>query len=91
MAVRMKPAGSLSPGMMNFAMTPAMNPITTVHRMLTFLPFLYHVNERDGRRAFSKQKAAASKTFPDQGTVVDALAVENSKLDAKLKKICRGC
>lgn len=39
----------------------------------------------------SKQKAAASKTFPDQGTVVDALAVENEKLGAKLKKICRGC
>ena len=38
----------------------------------------------------AKQKAAASNT-PDQGTVVDALAVENSKLDAKLKKICRGC
>ena len=39
----------------------------------------------------SKQKAAASKASPDQGTVVDALAVENTKLDAKLKKICRGC
>ena len=39
----------------------------------------------------SKQKAAASNASPDQGTVVDALAVENSKLDAKLKKICRGC
>jgi len=39
----------------------------------------------------SKQKAAASKTSPDQGTVVDALAVENEKLGAKLKKICRGC
>ena len=39
----------------------------------------------------SKQKAAASNTSPDQGTIVDALAVENSKLDAKLKKICRGC
>lgn len=39
----------------------------------------------------SKQKAAASKTSPDQRTIVDALAVENSKLDAKLKKICRGC
>jgi hypothetical protein len=38
----------------------------------------------------AKQKAAASNT-PDQGTVVDALAVENAKLDAKLKKICRGC
>src|SRR5712672_2509763 len=39
----------------------------------------------------SKQKKAVSGTSPDQGAVVDALAVENSKLDAKLKKICRGC
>jgi hypothetical protein len=39
----------------------------------------------------SKNKAVASDTPPDQGTVVDALAVENTKLDAKLKKICRGC
>jgi hypothetical protein len=39
----------------------------------------------------TKQKAAATTASPDQGTVVDALAVENAKLDAKLKKICRGC
>ncbi len=37
----------------------------------------------------SKQKAAAPDTSPNQ--VVDALAVENAKLDAKLKRICRGC
>jgi len=37
-------------------------------------------------------KAAASKAPADQqGTVVDKLAVENSKLDAKIKTICRGC
>jgi hypothetical protein len=36
-------------------------------------------------------KPAASDTPPDQGQVVDMLAVENSKLDAKLKTICRGC
>ena len=37
-------------------------------------------------------KATASKTPSDaQGTVVDMLAVENSKLDAKIKSICRGC
>jgi hypothetical protein len=36
-------------------------------------------------------KPAASGTPPDQGQVVDLLAVENSKLDAKLKTICRGC
>jgi hypothetical protein len=41
--------------------------------------------------ASSKQKAAASKTSLDQGAVVDGLAVENSKLNAKLKSICRGC
>ena len=36
-------------------------------------------------------KAGASKTSPDQGRVIDMLAVENSKLDAKIKTICRGC
>jgi hypothetical protein len=37
-------------------------------------------------------KPAASKTPTDgQGTVIDVLAVENSKLDAKIKSICRGC
>ena len=35
--------------------------------------------------------AAASETPPEQGHVVDMLAAENSKLDAKLKTICRGC
>ena len=36
--------------------------------------------------------AAASKTPTDgQGSVVDMLAVENSKLEAKIKTICRGC
>jgi hypothetical protein len=38
---------------------------------------------------------AASKapTVPQdqQGQIVDRLAVENSRLDAKLKTICRGC
>jgi hypothetical protein len=37
------------------------------------------------------KKAAASNTPSDQGSLVDGLAVENAKLDAKLKKICRGC
>jgi hypothetical protein len=48
-------------------------------------------------------KSATSKTSPspvkssapeapnDQMNAVDLLAVENSKLDAKLKTICRGC
>ena len=39
----------------------------------------------------TKPKAAAIKASPDQGRAVDALAVENAKLDAKLKTICRGC
>ena len=37
-------------------------------------------------------KPAASKTPTDQkAQYVDILAVENSKLDAKLKTLCRGC
>jgi hypothetical protein len=36
-------------------------------------------------------KPGTSDNPPDQGQVVDMLAVENSKLDAKLKTICRGC
>jgi hypothetical protein len=49
-----------------------------------------------GKPAASKTPAALDKqaapaTPPDQGQVVDLLAAENSKLDAKLKTICRGC
>jgi len=37
-------------------------------------------------------KRAAPKTPTDQkGRYVDELAAENSKLDAKMKTICRGC
>ena len=36
-------------------------------------------------------KPEPSNTAPDQERAVDVLAVENSKLDAKLKTICRGC
>jgi hypothetical protein len=36
-------------------------------------------------------KSAAPKAQPEQGPVVDMLAAENKKLDAKLKTICRGC
>jgi hypothetical protein len=36
-------------------------------------------------------KTAAAKAPADQATAVDMLAVENSKLDARLKTICRGC
>jgi hypothetical protein len=49
-----------------------------------------------GKPAASKASAApdkpgASATPADQGQVVDLLAAENSKLDARLKTICRGC
>jgi hypothetical protein len=41
--------------------------------------------------AAKQKEAAVPGTFPDQGSIVDRLAVENAKLDAKLKKVCRGC
>ena len=37
------------------------------------------------------EKAVAPKAQPEQGQVVDMLAAENKRLDAKLKTICRGC
>lgn len=37
-----------------------------------------------------KSKAAVGEST-DQSNTVDMLAVENSKLDARLKTICRGC
>ena len=37
------------------------------------------------------EKTAVPKAQPEQGAVVDMLAAENKKLDAKLKTICRGC
>ena len=43
------------------------------------------------KTATAPDKPAESKTPADQGQVVDMLAVENSKLDARLKTICRGC
>jgi hypothetical protein len=43
------------------------------------------------KTATTPEKPAESKTPADQEQVVDMLAVENSKLDAKLKTICRGC
>jgi hypothetical protein len=36
-------------------------------------------------------KPAESKNPTDRAKYVDVLAVENSKLDAKMKTICRGC
>jgi hypothetical protein len=42
------------------------------------------------KAVISKGKAA-SDAPPNQGQLVDLLAVENSKLDAKIKTICRGC
>jgi len=43
------------------------------------------------KTATAPDKPTESKTPADQGQVVDMLAAENSKLDAKLKTICRGC
>ena len=42
----------------------------------------------------SKTSASPSQTASDsegQGPLADLLAVENAKLDAKIKNICRGC
>ncbi len=39
----------------------------------------------------AQDKQAAPATAAEQGQVVDMLAAENSKLDARLKTICRGC
>ena len=37
-------------------------------------------------------KATAAKPpAADQGSAIDQLAVENARLDAKIKTICRGC
>lgn len=43
--------------------------------------------------ATSKVPTALGEPTPtdEQGKVIDILAVENSKLDAKMKAICRGC
>ena len=43
------------------------------------------------KTATASHKPAASKAPADQGQVVDFLEAENSKLDAKLRTICRGC
>jgi hypothetical protein len=40
----------------------------------------------------ARDSAAAPKTSVGQkGDVIDVLAVENAKLDTKMKTICRGC
>jgi hypothetical protein len=44
-----------------------------------------------GKRAAAPDKQASPASQADQGQVVDMLAAENSKLDARLKTICRGC
>ena len=43
------------------------------------------------RASTALDKPAASTTPADHAQVVDFLSAENSKLDAKLKTICRGC
>src|SRR5258706_15370119 len=49
------------------------------------------VDKPAASRASAPDKPAASATPADQGQVVDMLAPENSKPDAGLKTICRGC
>jgi hypothetical protein len=39
----------------------------------------------------ANRKSASPKEQADQAQIVDMLAAENAKLDAKLKTICRGC
>lgn len=46
---------------------------------------------RAAKAVAPQKKDSVSNTSPDQRKTVDALAVENSKLNAKLKTICRGC
>jgi hypothetical protein len=46
---------------------------------------------KPGKSKLPVSPVAASTSPPNQGQVVDMLAVENSKLDARLKTICRGC
>ena len=43
------------------------------------------------KTATASHKPAVSKAPADQKQVVDFLEAENSKLDAKLRTICRGC
>ncbi len=49
------------------------------------------VNPARSKTPLAPDRAAASTIPPDQGQAVDMLAAENSKLDARLKTICRGC
>src|ERR1700692_3593937 len=43
------------------------------------------------KASIAVDKPAAAKKPTDRAEYVDVLAVENSKLDAKMKSICRGC
>lgn len=46
----------------------------------------------EGSAAEAAMSAAATPASQSQpGQVVDMLEVENSRLDAKIKNICRGC
>jgi hypothetical protein len=48
-------------------------------------------SKKTGTPPRKPEKAAAPNAQPEQGQVVDMLAAENKRLDAKLKTICRGC
>ena len=42
--------------------------------------------------AMSKATSVTDRSIPpEQSKIIDMLSVENSKLDAKIKTICRGC
>lgn len=43
------------------------------------------------QRSAARHKPAVPVPTGDQGEYVDFLAAENSKLDAKLRTLCRGC
>jgi hypothetical protein len=54
-------------------------------------PPLAAIKHAAPKTATASHKSAASKAPADQEQVVDFLEAENSKLDAKLRTICRGC
>ena len=57
----------------------------------TGAPPLAPLNHTARKTATAAHKPAASKAPADKEQVVDFLEAENSKLDAKLRTICRGC
>jgi hypothetical protein len=50
-----------------------------------------HAKRPGSRISAPPDQAASGSSPPNQTPLADVLAVENSKLDAKIKGICRGC